>query len=820
VSQAGTNTYSYDCNGNMLERFVDGETYTLTHDAENRLVGVSGAAQVTFTYDGDGNMIIREEADGAKTIYIGNYLEIEIPTEGSPTPTPPPTATQTPTSTATPTQTMTSTPTQTPTPTESGAPTNTPTPTATATATPTVTQTPTITPTPTITLTPTPTATPGGDLIFADGFESGDFSAWDSSTTDGGDLSVTTGAAMVGTYGMQAVIDDNNAIYVTDDSPDGETEYSVRFYFDPNSISMANNNNHTIFFAYKGTFQPAMRVELRYYNSNYQIRAQARKDSLFTNTSYYSITDDEHYIEVTWNAATSPGTNNGELTLWIDGVQKESITNIDNDTIYIDRARLGAVAEVDTGTRGTYYFDAFESRSSGYIGPVAALPVMKVAEALPVDSSLASISYWLLSLLREIWESVVNLFQPGSALASGVQEEVSSEMAMEIEQMTIPTGQVWKTYYYAGSQRVAMRVQDGVTDEVYYLFSDHLGSTSITTDSDGNLYAEMRYTAWGEVRYASGETPTDYTYTGQRSEVSGFGLMYYNARWYDPSLGRFAQADSVVPEPSSPLAFDRFAYVNNNPMRYIDPSGNLCVEHGSKVYCSMDDEDYNDIWNIHQFEPLLSLKHSNIPGVLPYSGSEYMQLYYLMRSATDAWWYHDGDFTFAEFNGLLIMYEGAGFDLFMGYVATAISQQLYIGADYDPYCSSGPCMNGVFNFWAAYNQSPRELINKYVRGNEDIRNFRGYGGLGASNPEKTMELAAKHGNGMLYPESLDPDRYNALSKWGNNDEFVVDLLNAGLEPRKYYSGGVKGIYFFTDITEGAVIFYSVYYKLYWPGEME
>ena len=48
-------------------------------------------------------------------------------------------------------------------------------------------------------------------------------------------------------------------------------------------------------------------------------RAQARKDSLFVNTSYYTITDDENYIEVAWKAATSPGANNGELTLWIDG---------------------------------------------------------------------------------------------------------------------------------------------------------------------------------------------------------------------------------------------------------------------------------------------------------------------------------------------------------------------------------------------------------------------------------------------------------------------------------------------------------------------
>jgi len=44
----------------------------------------------------------------------------------------------------------------------------------------------------------------------------------------------------------------------------------------------------------------------------------------------------------------------------------------------------------------------------------------------------------------------------------------------------------------------------------------------------------MRYSVWGSVRYSNGATPTDFTYTGQRSEVDSFGLMYYIARWYEP----------------------------------------------------------------------------------------------------------------------------------------------------------------------------------------------------------------------------------------------------------------------------------------------
>ena len=51
--------------------------------------------------------------------------------------------------------------------------------------------------------------------------------------------------------------------------------------------------------------------------------------------------------------------------------------------------------------------------------------------------------------------------------------------------------------------------------------------------------------------------------------------MYCGARWYDPSLGRFVSADTIVPNPGNPQSLNRFACVYNNPLRYVDPSGHL-----------------------------------------------------------------------------------------------------------------------------------------------------------------------------------------------------------------------------------------------------
>jgi RHS repeat-associated protein len=63
------------------------------------------------------------------------------------------------------------------------------------------------------------------------------------------------------------------------------------------------------------------------------------------------------------------------------------------------------------------------------------------------------------------------------------------------------------------------------------------------------------------------------------------GLYFYNARWYDDSLGRFIQPDSIVPEAiQGTQAWDRFAYSNNSPIIHNDPSGH-CLDGISTAFC-------------------------------------------------------------------------------------------------------------------------------------------------------------------------------------------------------------------------------------------
>ncbi|MFB0536813.1 MAG: PKD domain-containing protein, partial [Anaerolineae bacterium] len=126
-------------------------------------------------------------------------------------------------------------------------------------------------------------------------------------------------------------------------------------------------------------------------------------------------------------------------------------------------------------------------------------------------------------------------------------------------------------YYYASGQRVAMRQGD----VVYYVHTDHLGSTSVLSDESGGQVTGSRvaYLPYGGVRLGEASTlPTDYTFTGQRLD-GGIGLMHYGARFYSPRLGRFVSADTIVPDYNAPQALNRYSYVLNRPLQGGDPTG-------------------------------------------------------------------------------------------------------------------------------------------------------------------------------------------------------------------------------------------------------
>ena len=211
------------------------------------------------------------------------------------------------------------------------------------------------------------------DLIFADGFESGDLTAWSNAVTDGGDLSAAVAGAMAGTgSGLEAVVDDTAGLYVQDDSPSDEDRYRARFYFDPNGFDPGLAQAHLRTRVFIGFEEAPNRrlfaVVLRRQGAQFSLLGRVRRDDNGqTDTGFFPITDGPHYVEVDWRRSTAPDAPDGVFEMWIDGVSVSTLSGLDNSVSAVDFVRMGALS-VKGGAGGTLLWDELESRRRGPIG--------------------------------------------------------------------------------------------------------------------------------------------------------------------------------------------------------------------------------------------------------------------------------------------------------------------------------------------------------------------------------------------------------------------------------------------------------------------
>ena len=141
-----------------------------------------------------------------------------------------------------------------------------------------------------------------------------------------------------------------------------------------------------------------------------------------------------------------------------------------------------------------------------------------------------------------------------------------------------------------GGQAIATKISgDPVPSNngIFYFYNDQLGSvTSMSNASNGAAIGGTisRYLPFGDWRTEPTAGLTDKGYTGHKHNNLGngnndIGLIYMNARFYVPGVGRFASADTIVPNPASPQSFNRFSYVLNSPIRLSDPSGHCGADN-------------------------------------------------------------------------------------------------------------------------------------------------------------------------------------------------------------------------------------------------
>jgi hypothetical protein len=178
-----------------------------------------------------------------------------------------------------------------------------------------------------------------------------------STVIDGGNLAATAAAALVGAGGMSVLINDITS-----------TLYRWRCYIDPNGLTIAASDAHFVCGMYRtDPGGQRGRIRLRNTGGSYSLRADVSDDGGTTqSTAEHVITDDVHYAEVLVEYASSAVANDGRLTFWIDGIEKEQVVGIDLfDRSKPNRGILGAISSIDAGTSGTYYLDDFIANDDG-----------------------------------------------------------------------------------------------------------------------------------------------------------------------------------------------------------------------------------------------------------------------------------------------------------------------------------------------------------------------------------------------------------------------------------------------------------------------
>jgi RHS repeat-associated protein len=143
----------------------------------------------------------------------------------------------------------------------------------------------------------------------------------------------------------------------------------------------------------------------------------------------------------------------------------------------------------------------------------------------------------------------------------------------------------WRDYIVVpGAGLVAVRIKSGSSVTWLYEVPDHLGSAAAVVNVMGMTPSIERdsYDSWGRRRNADGTDNATCSVTSQiprgyttQEEMDTLCLANMNARLYDPTLGRFMSADTMVPDPMSSQSYNKYSYVENSPTNAIDPTGHV-----------------------------------------------------------------------------------------------------------------------------------------------------------------------------------------------------------------------------------------------------
>jgi RHS repeat-associated protein len=124
----------------------------------------------------------------------------------------------------------------------------------------------------------------------------------------------------------------------------------------------------------------------------------------------------------------------------------------------------------------------------------------------------------------------------------------------------------------------------GATDVTTYFHNDISGTPMLATNATGQVVWKETYRPYGQkLTNSAAATGNKVGYAGKPFD-NNTGLSYMGARYYDPVLGRFTGIDPKEVDPNDLHSFNRYAYANNNPYKYVDPDGHSPLDVAFLMY--------------------------------------------------------------------------------------------------------------------------------------------------------------------------------------------------------------------------------------------
>lgn len=280
-------------------------------------------------------------------------------------------------------------------------------------------------------------------------------------------------------------------------------------------------------------------------------------------SSYTTVTNQWHYINETFLVPA----NIRNLSLRLD--------NLESGNVWFDDVQIRKTSDPSSSVRNlNISYNAFKSPLE-----IEETNVAKISFDYN-DSNQRSIMYY------GGFES--------DKLQRPLRKYYSADGSMEVKHNSKTNTFEFITYIGGDGYSAPIAVKsDGINPPDYlYLHRDYQGTILAVTDANGSLVEKRLLDAWGNIvkvqdgvgNTLNGLTVLDRGYTGHE-HLQSVGLINMNARLYDPLLHRFLQADNYIQDPTSTQNYNQYGYVLNNPLVYVDPSGNIAQGSGPGKDC-------------------------------------------------------------------------------------------------------------------------------------------------------------------------------------------------------------------------------------------